>query len=212
MLATLFAIGGSLWAFVALAGEVLEGDSHTFDRVVLLALRNPLDPAVPLGPRWLEQVARDVTSLGSVAVLVLLSVVVAGYLLLIHRRALAAFIVVSIGGGSLLSALLKGAFGIARPDLVPHAVEAYTTSFPSGHAMLSTVTYLTLAALLAGAQEQPRVKVYLIVVAIALAVLVGVSRIYLGVHWSTDVLAGWCVGSAWAMLCWLVARKLQFTQ
>ena len=212
MLATLFAIGGSLWAFVALAGEVLEGDSHTFDRVVLLALRDPLDPAVPLGPRWLEQVARDVTSLGSVTVLVLLTVAVAGYLLLIHRRALAALMLASIGGGSLLSALLKGAFGIPRPDVVPHAVEAYTTSFPSGHAMLSAVTYLTLAALLAGAQEQARVKVYLIVVAIALAVLVGVSRIYLAVHWPTDVLAGWCVGSAWAMLCWLVARKLRFTQ
>jgi undecaprenyl-diphosphatase len=212
MLASLFAIGGSLWAFAELAGEVLEGDSRIFDRAVLLALRSPLDPAVPLGPPWVEQIARDVTSLGGVTVLVLLTAAVTGYLLMIHRRALAALILASIGGGSLLSALLKSAFGIPRPDLVPHADGVCTASFPSGHAMLSAITYRTLAALLAGVQEQPRVKAYLIVVAIALTVLVGVSRIHLGVHWPTDVLAGWCVGSAWAMLCWLVARELRFTQ
>ena len=208
-LAAVLLAAGSTLAFGKLAEEVLEGDTRTFDRTMLLALRDPADLSDPVGPVWVEEMARDVTSLGSTAVLVLVSVAVIGFLLMVRKRGAALLVLGSIGGGVLLSTILKNVFERTRPDLVPHAVHVYTASFPSGHAMLSAVTYLTLGALLTRVQPQRRVKAYLLTVAVVLTVLIGVSRVYLGVHWPTDVLAGWCIGSAWAMLCWLAALWLQ---
>jgi undecaprenyl-diphosphatase len=202
-------IGGALWGFAELADEVADGETHAFDRAVMLALREPQDPAQALGPAWLELVARDVTSLGGAAVLVLLSLAAVGYLLLSRRHGAAVFVVVSIAGGTLLSSALKSLFGRPRPDLVPHAVEVTSASFPSGHSMLAMVTYLTLGAVLAEVQPQRRFKIYILGWAVFLALLVGASRVYLGVHWPTDVLAGWCIGSAWALLCGSVALWLQ---
>jgi undecaprenyl-diphosphatase len=109
----------------------------------------------------------------------------------------------------LLSTLLKLGFERPRPDLVPHAVVVYTASFPSGHAMLSAVTWLTLGALLMRVEPRRRVKAYVLALAVLTTLLVGASRIYLGVHWPTDVLAGWCIGAAWALMCWLAALWLQ---
>ncbi len=208
-LAAVLLAAGSALAFGKLAEEVLEGDTHAFDRAMLLALRDPADLSNPVGPVWIEEMARDVTSLGGTAVLVLVSVAVIGFLLMVRKRGAALLVLGSIGGGVLLSTILKNVFERTRPDLVPHAVHVYTASFPSGHAMLSAVTYLTLGALLTRVQPQRRVKAYLLTVAVVLTVLIGVSRVYLGVHWPTDVLAGWCIGSAWAMLCWLAALWLQ---
>ena len=139
----------------------------------------------------------------------LLTVAAVGFLLLTRERAAAVLTIAAVVGGALLSMALKSGFDRPRPDLVPHAVEVTSASFPSGHAMLSAVTYLTLGALLTRVQPQRRVKAYLLTVAVVLTVLIGVSRVYLGVHWPTDVLAGWCIGSAWAMLCWLAALWLQ---
>jgi undecaprenyl-diphosphatase len=208
-LAAVLLAAGSALAFGKLAEEVLEGDTRAFDRAMLLALRDPADLSDPVGPMWVEEMARDVTSLGGTAVLVLVSVAVIGFLLMVRKRGAALLVLGSIGGGVLLSTILKNVFERTRPDLVPHAVHVYTASFPSGHAMLSAVTYLTLGALLTRVQPQRRVKAYLLTVAVVLTVLIGVSRVYLGVHWPTDVLAGWCIGSAWAMLCWLAALWLQ---
>ena len=202
-------LAGGIWGFVELADEVLEGETRSFDEAVLLSLRNPEDLSDPLGAHWVEEVGRDVTALGGVTVLTLITLAVIGYLLLEHKIRTAVLVVFSIGGGMLASSLLKGIFERARPDLVPHEAYVYTFSFPSGHSMMSATTYLTLAALLASVQSRLRARVYLILVALLVTLAVGISRVYMGVHWPTDVLAGWTAGAVWAVLCWELARWLQ---
>ena len=209
LLCWLAGIAAVLWGFVSLADEMLEGETHAFDRMLLLALRNPADLAVPIGPPWLEICARDLTSLGGIPVLTLVTLCAAGFLLVVRKHHWALLLVIAVGGGLLLASGLKELFDRPRPELVPHIVQVATLSFPSSHAMLSAVTYLTLGALLARAQPRRRVKAYLLGVGIVLTLLIGSSRVYLGVHWPTDVLAGWCTGAAWAMLCWTVALALQ---
>ena len=203
------ALFGGLWGFMAIAEAVMVQDTHALDEALLLALRNPADPRDPLGPQWLEEVARDLTALGSVGVLTLVTVGALVYLLLARRARAAGFTAVAVGGGMLLTNLLKLGFGRPRPDLVPHEAVVYTASFPSGHAMMAAITYLTLAAMLSRIERRWHIKAYLLLVAVCVTVVVGVSRIYLGVHWPTDVLAGWAVGAAWAALCWLIARGVQ---
>ena len=149
ILGSVLALGAGLWVFFRLADEVMEGDTHAFDQAVLLALRTPGRLDDPLGPFWLELTARDVTSLGGYPVLILMTLAAIGFLLIARKPAAALLVLASVGGGMLLSSALKYVFDRTRPDLVPHGVEVYTTSFPSGHAMLSAVTYLTLGALLA---------------------------------------------------------------
>jgi undecaprenyl-diphosphatase len=209
MLATIFVGAGGIWTFLTLADEVSEGETEHFDRAIVVAMRNPADLSDPLGPRWFEEMVRDVTALGSMFVLAFITAAVIGFLLLIRKHGAALLVLVSVVGGSLLGDLLKLIFERPRPDLVPHGAEVYTMSFPSNHAMGAAVTYLTLGALLARLEVKRRVKGYFLVLSVLLAVLVGLSRIYLGVHWPTDVLAGWSVGAAWAMGVWLVALWLQ---
>ncbi len=208
LLLTLAVLGG-IWVFAEVADAVTEGDTHALDRSVLVALRNPADLSDPLGPRWLEELGRDFTALGGMGVLTLLTLFVVGYLLIRRKRRAALFAFAAIGGGLLLSTLLKLGFDRPRPDLVPHASHVYTASFPSGHSMLAAVTFLTLGALLARIHAHRRLKVYFFAIAIFLTVCVGVSRVYMGVHWPTDVLAGWAGGASWALLCWLAALWLQ---
>jgi undecaprenyl-diphosphatase len=198
-----------LWLFVRIADEVSEGDTADLDRAILLALRNPADVTDPIGPSWFEEIARDVTALGGNAVLTLVTATAVIYLALIRKRHAALLVLASVVGGLVLSTLLKLGFERPRPDLVPHGARVYTASFPSGHAMLSAVVYLTLGALLARVQPGRRAKAFVVGMAILISLLVGASRVYLGVHWPSDVLAGWCVGAAWAALCWFVALQLQ---
>lgn len=209
MIAALLVCVGALLGFAELAGEVIEGETHAFDEAVLLALREPADTADPIGPRWVEAAFRDLTALGGTTVLTVVTLVTFGYLLLARKAATALLVFVAVGGGTVLSSLLKSAYQRPRPDVVAHLVEVSSQSFPSGHAMLSAVTWLTLGTLLATVQPTRRLKAYVLGVGIAIAFLVGVSRLYLGVHWPTDVLAGWCIGTAWALACWLVAGRLR---
>jgi undecaprenyl-diphosphatase len=202
-------LGAALWLFIAIAGEVMEGETTAWDRRLLLALRNAADPAMPWGPPWVQEMARDFTALGGVAVLTLMTLAVIGYLVLAGKRHAAIAVFAAVAGGLIASTLLKLGFDRARPDLVPHGSVVYTSSFPSGHSMMAAVTYLTLGALLARVEASIRMKTYLLSVAVILTVLVGVSRVYLGVHWPTDVAAGWAVGAAWALACSLVMRRLQ---
>jgi undecaprenyl-diphosphatase len=203
-------MGVSLKLFFEITDDVLEGDTRDFDHTILLALRVPGRPEDPLGPHWLELAARDVTSLGSITVIVGVTLATIGYLLMVRRIPSALLVAASVGGGMLWSFWLKDGFGRARPDLVPHATEVLTASFPSAHAMMSAVAYLTLGALLARVHSRRRLKIYLLTIAILVTLLIGASRVYLGVHWPTDVLAGWIGGTCWALACWLVALVLQW--
>ena len=209
MLIIVIIIAGGIWSFAELAEEMVEGDTNAFDRKLIVAMRNPQDVSDPLGPNWVEEMGRDFTALGGVGILTLLTLASAGFLVLDGKRRSAAFLLVAVAGGLLLSVALKSGFERPRPDLVPHGSNVYTTSFPSGHAMMSTVTFLTLGAVLAQSHRRRRIKAYLIVLALLIALAVGISRVYLGVHWPTDVLAGWTVGASWALLCWLAAKWLQ---
>jgi undecaprenyl-diphosphatase len=207
LLVSLGVVAGT-WIFVGLAGEVLEGDTHAFDRWLLQALRSPEDPAWPRGPLWLVEVGRDITAFGSPVVVLLLTAAVLGYLWLQRRYGALWFVVVATIGGGLLGRLLKEIFARERPDPLP-CLWVSSPSFPSGHAVLAAVVYLTLGILLARLEPRLLLKTYFLGVMMTLAFLVGLSRVYLGVHYPTDVLAGWTVGLVWGLLCWLAARSLQ---
>lgn len=209
LLALVLAVALFTWFFAELADFVMEGESHRLDEALLLALRASADPAQPVGPKWLQEVARDFTALGGVGVLTAMTFAVAGFLALQGKRHAAVYVLLAVGTGLLAAMLLKSGYSRPRPELVPHASYTYTSSFPSGHAMMSAIVYLTLGALLARFQSSLRLRLYLLTLAIVLSLLVGLTRVYLGVHWPTDVLAGWTAGAAWAALCWLVALVLQ---
>lgn len=194
------------WTFAELADTVTEGESHAVDRAIILALRDSAEPSDPIGPPWFEEVARDVTALGGIAVLSLASLTVLGYVLLRRAYTNAIVLAIAVVGAQLASSLLKLGFGRPRPDLVPHLAEVYTASFPSGHAMVSTAVYLTFATQLASLHRDVVIRGYLIATALALVTVIGASRVYLGVHWPTDVLAGWTAGGAWALLVWAGSR------
>ncbi|ANP48043.1 hypothetical protein ATE48_11595 [Candidatus Viadribacter manganicus] len=193
-----------LFAFMEIADEVGEGEARWFDESILLALRTA-DPADPIGPRWVETSVMDITTLGGFAVLALVTFMATGYLLVLKRWSDALTLLFATIGGTLISEGLKVGFNRPRPDLVAHVVETTSMSFPSGHAMLSAVTYLTLGALIARTQEKRWLRGYVLGGAILVTLLIGLTRVYLGVHWPTDVLAGWCLGAAWALLCWVAA-------
>ena len=206
---SLLTIAVLLFAFGFIAQEVAEGKLLTLDRHIILALRNPDNPSVPIGPAWLQEAARDITSLGSIIVLGIITFAVAGYLFLAGKPAVAWLMLIAVFGGITLNNLLKFAFARPRPDFVAHAARVFTTSFPSGHATLSAITYLTIGALLARTYPSFIMGLYFMSLAAFLTVLIGVSRIYLGVHYPTDVLGGWCIGVAWAMACWVLMSLLQ---
>lgn len=198
-----------LWGFIELADDAPEGDYDDVENKFMRSLRDPNDPSKVLGPWWAGETARDLTALGGATVVTMVTVVVLGYLLL--RRAYGAMlsVAIAIGGGYLLSNSLKAFFDRPRPSVVPHLSEAVSASFPSGHSMVSSVAYLTLGALLARTVARRWEKVYVIVISLLLTLLIGTSRVYLGVHYPTDVLAGWSAGIAWALLCWSVTYALQ---
>lgn len=208
LMAALVIVAGA-WGFVALADEVKEGGTQRFDDAAIRALRRPDNPGKMRGPPWLEDAARDVTALGGVTVLGLVTTAVVGYLLICRKYHAMWLVLAATTGGLILSSLLKYVISRPRPELVPRLSYVYTSSFPSGHSFMSAVVYLTLGTLLMRLTPGRAIKLYLLLTALFLTFVVGVSRVCMAVHYPTDVLAGWTAGLAWALVCWLIARYLQ---
>jgi undecaprenyl-diphosphatase len=200
---------GLILTFIHLADKVAEGDTRQFDDWVLGAVRTGPERSTLVGPPWLRSGAEDITALGGPTVLGLTMLVVTGYLFLHRLYRNGTFVLVASVGGWVLNSLLKASFSRARPDIVPHLREVMSSSFPSGHAMTSAAVYLTLGALLMRIAEGRVAKYYCIAVAMLVTFLVGCSRVLLGVHYPTDVIAGWLIGMSWALLCWTVERFVE---
>ena len=210
----------SRWPFIALiamtaallglfgivADEALEGDTVAFDTAVTALFRT--DTNAVIGPLWVQEAVRDFTSLGSFTILGLIVIATAVYLLMERKAGTAVFLVASVVAGTVISNVLKQTFNRPRPD-VDASLTVFTASFPSGHAALSAVVYLTLGALLSQSVRSPLIKGYFIGLALLMAFLVGVSRIYLGMHYPTDVIAGWSLGLSWAMICWAIKQAIE---
>ena len=199
----------SLWAFIETADAVFANETQGFDRWMLSALRDPNNRADPIGPAWVEEMARDVSALGGIAWITFATLVIAGYLWIDGKTRMGLLLLATTGTGAVVSMLLKSWYARPRPELVPHVSQAFLSSFPSGHSMIAAVVYLTLGSLLASVVSRLALKIYVLAVAVVLTTAVGLTRIFLGVHYPTDVLAGWLGGLLWALLCWLAARVLQ---
>jgi undecaprenyl-diphosphatase len=202
--------GFSALAFaVLLVDKIAKGKAIKLDTSLLLALRKPGHLDVPVGPAWLEQSAIDLSALGGFTLQWLLGSAVIGFLIYIRKRTEAAWLAGSIIGASVLNAVFKLSLNRPRPELVTHLAKVSNASFPSGHAMISAAIYLTVGAMLAETQKKVAAKAYLMGLAGVLVLLIGVSRIYLGVHWPSDVMAGWCFGSVWALVVFAANRALR---
>jgi undecaprenyl-diphosphatase len=193
------AAGALLLAFQGLAGMVRDGQARIFDHAVLAALLPAGASRQSLAWVWGNIAANDFGAMGSVSVLAFIVVLVCGLFLSLKRWREAALLLLASGGGLALTNALKDLFQRDRPPLTPEMAAGLNASFPSGHAVLSATVYLTLGALIGHFAERRLIRMYALGVAMLLTVLVGVSRVFLGVHWCTDVLAGWCVGGAWAL-------------
>jgi len=197
------------WVFIELADSVVDGETHRFDPWLLRILRKSNDASTPIGPSWLHAMARDVTALGGYFCLILFTLMTVGYLWLDRKHHLSLFLLGSAVSGYIASTILKFFFQRPRPDVVPHLDYVISSSFPSGHSMNSAIIYLTLGTIIATSVARKRLKAYVMSVALFMTILIGISRVYLGVHYPTDVLAGWMAGLVWAILCFFVARRLQ---
>lgn len=220
-------IAGGFWGFIELAETATTHTNHHVDTTILLWFRSPEDLSDPIGPTWFEEAARDITALGSVTVLSLATLSAVGLMFIQGQHRAAVFLATAVVGGVLISFSLKELIDRPRPTLVPHGTRVYSQSFPSGHASMSAVAFLTIGALVTRSQTAKQQKLssqsarrashlratrwYIMGIAVVLALLVGTSRVYLGVHWPSDVLAGWILGAAWAAICWLLFRRWQQT-
>lgn len=200
---------GSLLIFAKVSSEVRENEWQASEAGIMRSLRTVEDPSIPIGPKWIHHAALDISALGGGSVLSLMTLLVLGYLLLLRRYHAMLLVLVATVGGMLLNNSLKQFFGRERPSIVPHLSEVASASYPSGHSMLSAIVYLTLGVMLAQSTSSWRLRMYFVGAALLVSFLIGLTRVYLGVHYPTDVLGGWTVGTAYAVLCAMVAYSLQ---
>ena len=195
--------------FIELADDVREGDTAEFDQWAVRSFRRADDPATPIGPAWLREVGLDFTALGSHAIIVLVVVAVGVFLALKRQWRVMSLVLVASVGAMALGSISKQLIARDRPDVVPHLREVTTPSFPSGHATLAAAVYLTLGVVLAQVVKSRWTRAYCLLLPTFVVIAVGLSRVYLGVHYPTDVLGGWALGLAWAIACWAVAHYLK---
>ena len=196
----------ALIIFVMVMEFVMQGGSHALDERLLLSLRDAGNPKSPIGPGWVEEAMRDITALGGITILGLTTLCGFFYLVMIRRYGHAAYMILASIIGTIISNWLKAGFDRPRPDLVPHGSITHTASFPSGHSLISAVVYLTLAFIITEVRPKDRLRHFFISCAAVIVLLIGVSRVYLGVHWPSDVLAGWLIGFAIAVIFWAFSR------
>ncbi|MBR7618434.1 phosphatase PAP2 family protein [Phenylobacterium sp. 20VBR1] len=203
------ACAAAIWGFFNIASEMVEGDTTAMDQHLLLMLRQPGNLSDPIGPRWVEESMRDVTALGGFTFLTL-ATIVAVLLFSFHGKRRQAWILAgTVLAAQVSSEVLKTFYDRPRPTLVPHGSFVYTQSFPSGHSALSAAVFLTLATLIASVEKRASSKILIYVLALLVTVAVGFSRVYLGVHWPSDVLAGWSLGATWAFGAWIVLEWMR---
>ena len=198
----------SLWVFFIVANAVSAGTTQNLDVRIIEYFRNSGDNS-PAGPAWLPDAMKEITTLGGGTILTIIALIVFFYLRIQKKYPELYFMLAAVIGGTIISFGLKEIFGRERPDEVFRLVDVSSLSFPSGHSMMSAVVYLTLAVLVSRIQKQRKLKIYIITVAIFLSFIIGVSRVYLGVHYPTDVIGGWTIGIVWAALCWFIARYFE---
>ena len=204
----LFLAAGALLSFLELADDMAEGETRATDSRLILMLREPGDLNDPVGSRGMEEAVRDITALGGTTLVIVVTLVSVLAFIFHGKRVHAMVMAVAVLAASASSQLTKALYGRPRPDVVPHDVYVYSGSFPSGHSTMSTAAFLSLAMLVARLETKRRSKALAYGLAAAVIVGVGFSRVYLGVHWPSDVLAGWCLGSAWALAAWLALRAM----
>lgn len=197
------------YGFAELAGEVLEGDVTSIDESILLAFRASGDLSDPIGSVAVEEAMRDITALGGVVITSFVTLLAVGYYLVDRRPRASAFLFVMVFSGVAILFALKFGFARPRPGLVPHEMESLSPSFPSGHSATAAVVYLTIAGLIADVMPRLSLRIFVASMATAIVIAVGVSRVYMGVHWPTDVLAGWGFGATWAAASWLIGRDFK---
>ena len=207
MLAAIAVVGGAIWGFLALAGEVREGETNSFDRALILALRDPVDPNRLRGPAWLAETARDITALGGFTVLGMITLAALAVLLVYGRTRQALVFGTTAIAAQALAETIKQVVGRPRPAFVARYDLIASSSFPSGHSMMAPAIYFTLAAIVAAGELRPAARDLLVIGSVVLVLAIGVSRVYLGVHWPTDVVAGWTLGSAVALVAWIALRR-----
>ncbi|MFW6359328.1 MAG: phosphatase PAP2 family protein [Chroococcales cyanobacterium] len=182
----------ALWAFYEIAEDILEQESFVFDQQILLTLYNIQTPI-------LNQIMLGITFLGEPTFLFFVGAICVIWLLLQGKRSQATTVIIAGGGAGILNIWLKDLFGRSRPELWERIIDVQLKSFPSGHAMISMVVYSLLGYLLA--TTFPRWSKLIIIVTTILILGIGLSRLYLGVHWPTDVIAGYAAGTVWLIAC-----------
>ncbi|MEO8375252.1 MAG: phosphatase PAP2 family protein [Sphingomonas bacterium] len=195
---------------LGLVGLLIDrGLQFDFDRAILLGMRHGTMHGAPIGPAWLKLAMIDITAIGGATVLPMIVVITAGFLA-IRRLWLTMWLV--LGGtitGSIAIGLVKTLVARARPELTDHLVQVTSESFPSGHAANSAIVYLTIATLIVQIVEGRGARTYILAITAFLVTLIGISRVYLGVHWPSDVLAGWSFGTLWALAWWALGAWLR---
>jgi undecaprenyl-diphosphatase len=196
-----------LAVFAILAAQLGTPSVQRFDETVIRNLRSANDLATPVGPNWFKELTRDFTALGGYGILSTITILVTTFLHLERRPARAHFVVVTVVVGYALSMMLKAMIARPRPDIVPWLSHVHSSSFPSGHSMMSAVVYLSLGLMLSDLTSRRLVKTFVVIAPLTISALVGFSRVCMGVHYPTDVVAGWWLGISWSLACWLAIRR-----